>query len=650
MTTFKKIHEKSMVLPSHFTLVLAFCLCAIFLFSFHVSHAATNLTAYNRVKQLEGTFPFPAPEIQIDVGYFDVSSGKFVWSSGVKTGTASLKYIKLLRKASGVGLRSGPGNTSDLRSGGERLSLSQDPVTGQTLPASPSVVPTTVVHFSEINAVNAVLKFGIRNVLADGKIVVNGKTYTVPKNSSLSVKVGTSANVNFSISGTVTSTMPPRTFTGNLIIKRPAVIGAGAFTIPALPIAILYDPPQDNQLRNYAKYSETAIIGLTLATLASTAEGSSSPTTTEYQSTMALKDQISQASGALSQIPNPYAQAASAALGLIAGGLGSADATEINQVSEVRENSLVLKHSSSMVYETIEHLGPGLGDMYVILKNARIVWLGTPGKVKLALLGWDSKVITKAKILKEDLQQITSGAVTRGPKTGWDRETLQKILEVDPFAFGGQNPQLPAPRFQFAGNYEFIEPGACVTGIQEDETTSTDLNAKVNTSTRVENYSSGYLSFAGLGVTQSGTVTQSQTYGTSKLVTQGTKLASDMKLCSVNEMYDITLYRDTLFNVFAAKLTSRGNTSVATGTARDALGVAIVNKPITLTIGGKKFTTFTNAQGQYSFRSSLIPTGEGIVKYGATVLSPVTVRQLAVPQQQLEQTQPSGGFTLTPIR
>ncbi len=625
--------------------VALFVLGSTLLMPSEASHAAVNLTVYNRVKQLEGTFPFPAPSAQIDAGYLDGATGNFVWSSGVRSETASLRDRQLLRKASWAGSGIGLGGYRASGPFEERLALMQDPVTGSTLPAGTTSQPATIVHFAEINAVNAGVRFGLRNAGTAGTVVVNGRTYTIPANSYVMVPVGTSSLVAFKI------TFGYRTFSSTLLLRRPAVIGAGAFTIPALPITIVYDPPQDSQKRNYARYSETAIVGMTMSTISATTQGSSSPTTTEYQPLMGLKSEMTQVSTALSKVQNPYAQAAGAALGLIAGGLGSADATQVDQVSEAREGTLVFTNKDISAIQTIEHLGPGLGDSITVLRNARMVWLGTPGKVKLALLGWDTKVFFKAQTLKEDLQLISSGAATVGPKSGLDGETIRQILALDPFAFGGQSPRMPAPRFQYVESFGFPESGICYTKSYVEETSSSDLNARVTTSTRVANYSAGYLSFAGLGVTQTGAVSQSQVYGTSKLVTQGVSLVSDINLCAVSgDTYNITLYRDTLYNVLAAALTPTTTTPALSGFARNSAGIALVRMPVTLTVAGQKFTTFTDAQGQYAFKSSLIPSGAGTVAYG-TVVAPVTVvRQLSVQQPQLPQLQPSGGFTLTPAR
>ncbi|HVX30563.1 MAG TPA: hypothetical protein VHA53_08805, partial [Nitrolancea sp.] len=42
-----------------------------------------------------------------------------------------------------------------------------------------------------------------------------------------------------------------------LFVLRPPVVGIGAFTVPVLPMAIIYAPPQTEQRKNVATYSET---------------------------------------------------------------------------------------------------------------------------------------------------------------------------------------------------------------------------------------------------------------------------------------------------------------------------------------------------------------------------------------------------------
>ena len=65
------------------------------------------------------------------------------------------------------------------------------------------------------------------------------------------VDVGRAGDVTWSVkSGT-------RIYRDRVLLDRPRIIGAGAFTVPALPLAVVYEPPPDEHRLNQATYSVT---------------------------------------------------------------------------------------------------------------------------------------------------------------------------------------------------------------------------------------------------------------------------------------------------------------------------------------------------------------------------------------------------------
>ncbi|MGB7760853.1 MAG: hypothetical protein WBL61_13550 [Bryobacteraceae bacterium] len=74
---------------------------------------------------------------------------------------------------------------------------------------------------------------------------------------------------------------------------------------------------------------------------------------------------------------------------------------------------------------------------------------------------------------------------------------------------------------------------------------------------------------------------------------------------------DVVVYWDTLYSsfMFAFMFAFPSAPPAALGALTDAAGKALANQAITLTVGGKKFETFTNQQGQYRFYGA--PAGSG---------------------------------------
>src|SRR6185436_2615740 len=85
-----------------------------------------------------------------------------------------------------------------------------------------------------------------------------GSAFARAGQTSISINVGRLRTVKWTIrSGT-------KLHRDELTIKRPRIIGVGAFTIPALPVAVVYDPPQDPERSNSVVYTRTTSVGTTL--------------------------------------------------------------------------------------------------------------------------------------------------------------------------------------------------------------------------------------------------------------------------------------------------------------------------------------------------------------------------------------------------
>ena len=184
--------------------------------------ATTAQQAYDAIKKLEAnnTFPLPAPNKTVHVGNFDAATGKFKYA--IKTVT---------------------------------ITETEKSATGK-----PVILKSTAGEIKLANVVNLRLQFSVTNPKGTFTVAVAGiEVSAAAGGRSVTVDVGLSQSVRtpdgkistvdgFIRSGTVEALLQFR------IIRLPMVTG-GAFTLPAVPIALVYAPPPGSQNKNFAEYS-----------------------------------------------------------------------------------------------------------------------------------------------------------------------------------------------------------------------------------------------------------------------------------------------------------------------------------------------------------------------------------------------------------
>ena len=82
------------------------------------------------------------------------------------------------------------------------------------------------------------------------------------------------------------------------------------------------------------------------------------------------------------------------------------------------------------------------------------------------------------------------------------------------------------------------------------------------------------------------------------------------------EIYTVAIYYDRIFGTFAFKKVFPLKTDIVSGVALAADGRPMERQLVTLTVGGRKFSTRTDSEGRYSFRSSTIGGGDGRIEAG----------------------------------
>jgi hypothetical protein len=378
------------------------------------SLAQSPTQIYQQIKNLEGNFPLPTPKESVNVGSFDATTGTF-------TGKVS------------------------------RIVNSPPDDTGGNKPGERLVAP--VAH---VNAVAVELIFAVANRVGVFKVTANGvSALASPGQNSVTVSVGSATQVNWTVwSGS-------KSYSDTLVINRPQIIGAGAFIVPALPLAIVYEPPPDSRNKNKATYTKTSAIG-TKVTATFSHEGSTTVNAvpSQFAGVSNLKDKMSTLASLVKNAPGvPYAQQIAGALSTIASGLGSVSASETSGKINTSDHSLELTSQLQTTISTDENNGgPGVGDVVYYLKNPKLVWLAENGRVTLALLDRGMVSTVLVSNLKANLN------------TGWqglDPATVRDLLSLDPFAnptgreirrrtANGARLNLPLPsaRFSYQNTYE----------------------------------------------------------------------------------------------------------------------------------------------------------------------------------------------------
>jgi hypothetical protein len=250
-----------------------------------------------------------------------------------------------------------------------------------------------------------------------------------------------------------------------LFILRPPVVGMGAFTVPALPMTIVYAPQQGKLAKNSASYSDTESFTRTLTVSAS------SSTNTKTMQAYKPEDLIGKVAGAIgaviavvgtggaagaggASVAGAFAELGSALFGKAKDDVGStADAakqvqSELSLVSTIlggfdgspttsdggsittqQDQSLSVSLQTMTSYGSAAGLGPGVGDRIVYLKDVKLVWMAVNGEVGIVVLGYGGIGASSAKDLVDEHASLAAG---NPPRLGLDAKTIEALLALDP--------------------------------------------------------------------------------------------------------------------------------------------------------------------------------------------------------------------------
>lgn len=527
---------------------------------------------YNAIKAQEANFPIPRPSATFTVGTFNALTGTFTYA---------------------VPAYSESNDTYD------------PDIQGGPLKPSPSLKSIGGL-ITAMNIVNVQLRFNITNRQGrDFVLSVPGfaDVHAPAGQNFVTLDVGPVGGADFTL------TCGGKTFESQLpvAINRP-LVGAGAFAVPALPVAIVYAPPVDQNRKNTSTWSFGTTTG-TSTTLISAEQSSAATPEPQFNYPKDLANLMTTASGVVKLIPGGTTVAA--ALGAIASLLpklfGETDVTSSVGITSSNQSVLTLTISASEdVTTSAQSGGPGNGDLIYFLKNARLCWFTQGGPLQLALLGCDGIGSITAGFLKSQ-QSAQSGL---GPAT------IQALLALDTFVSGGPQAQLPKPRFALIKTAE-VNGGDWKYRLGYTFTQQ-DAKATIETKLTVTDMKEGWLSFLGIGPEQTGVTTVSSSFSKSTQNTAGSTITHLVDLVAAPmEIYSVQIYLDVIFGTFAYRLDVPLPKAVrVTGTVIDGAHKPIPFAEVTLVNNGREFVTRADAHGNYAFRSPSITPGKTVIRSG----------------------------------
>lgn len=560
---------------------------------------------YEDIKRLEGVFPIPTPSVTLNIGTFSGTSGAF---TGKKT---TIRYE----------------STADL--------FPTRP--GQTPPTPPAryvgdtKMITTIqgkrvqlktIYAPKVNAVDVLFSFQLNNPQASGFVVtINGTNYNYPPvSTSVSINVGKVSAVNWKI------TSGNKSYSDYVELRREPIIGVGAFTLPALPFALVYEPPPDNSHFNKAVYAYNHAIGSkTQTSLTFKRENTTQSRDLEWESLSNMRKILGAAAG-VAGYGGPKLQVAATVLNTMKkffDGLGDVVINQTTGTIGASEHELVFKELVGHSVDTGPNDGgPGVGDIIYYLKNPMVMWIADNTGVHLALL--DEVPLVKAvgvgflKANRNNPQELA--------KKGIDPAVVDDLLGLDPFAANATG-QPPLNRYELWGSFEPAATGAVDKGTLKKEWSVSDSRVSGTFSIKIKEERPGWLSFLGLGVTESRSSKFSSTFSNLSQVTQTEETLAQVEyFCAVDEAYAFEVYVDRVFGSFAFRSIPVGAVPHVSGTVVGANNRQLAKTDVMLMIGGKRYYTRTNQQGFYKFQSAAIRSGQAKLYVDNKVIKTLTLQ------------------------
>ncbi|HEV2763547.1 MAG TPA: carboxypeptidase-like regulatory domain-containing protein [Pyrinomonadaceae bacterium] len=519
---------------------------------------------FNLIRGQEVNFPFPVKKRTVTVGTFDAATGRFAYS--VPTFTEEFEP---------------PDGAGPVKP--------QKPLKGGVVNA--------------IGAIEVALRFRIKNRKGDAAVSIPGLPVVRAAADTLTVSVGAAESVEFTVSNN------NKSFTSELplgIIRF--TVGAGVFELPALPIAIIYAPPEDRSQKNVSKWTASETTGNTTSISVSDKKTTTRPAAVFSNASAmggAMRGMAKFLDALTLKFNSPEVKGIIKGLNLIADGLGSVSATESEGVSVTEQGSVRLSVGTQKTISTNPASGgPGSGDLIHYLKDVKLAWYAeSVGRIRVTVLGHGGIAATTVGLLKS------------GGETDLDPETTAEFLKLDPFVASGPSASLPPERFVLL---ETIDLNGGDISLTETYTVTTENSTQTTaTRTRVEKSQPGFLKFLGLGVTDEGSVETVVTHSSAVGSSESRTISNSIQLFArPDERYVVELYCDVIFGTFAYRQVRPSPRPLLEGTVSLGDGKALAGRVVTMFSDGRKYTTRTDASGRYAFHARGIRPGRFEVSVG----------------------------------
>ena len=542
-----------------------------------MSTPTTTLTPeqlYQLIKEVEAEIPVPAPFVTVEVGTFDAAAGKF---TGLTT-----------QVIAGIGPIEGETNIPPPGfQGSEYVYYSINAQGRETV----TRVPAPSVPVAPV-----LLQFNVTNFTGPWSVTVDGYTTNAAAGqASVSVNAWDITTHNWTLQAGGGGHQD------RLFIQRTESIpAAGGFTIPVLPVAIVYDPPADSEKLSTATYAQGNTFGNSITCDFNT--DSSQTVEATFADGTAFRAFLGVVATALTAVGGA---AASAGANINSGLAAFPSDQEIQQEGLTTDNSSTVTttySSTSTISATAYGGGPGVGDTIVYYKDVLVVWAYNDGSLQLCPIDWSLELFAASKI------QSDPGGV------GIATSDQQLLLSLDPFVAGGPSAQPPADRFTQPPPAEIpasIDYGGG-SGYMNSFTVTRDsktLSSTKSYTTDTNTFNPGQiLQMFGVG-TSTSQVTTALTTATEGDVSQTTTLTVNLA-SGPNDIFSVVIWYDSLFGTWAFQQLQPGSQPVASGSG------AAPGAVVKLESAGQVHVAVADAQGRYEFRAPNIAPGTAQVFVG----------------------------------
>lgn len=483
--------------------------------------------------------------------------------------------------------------------------------------------------FLPVRAGTVDLVFKVVNLPANRTfaVTIEGRTATSKrKATSVDIVVPPRVMVTFRVGSGSTS------FTEELWFDRPPILGC--FTLEALPITFVYEPPGSGSSQTYTTIEQ---VGTVVKTLSSRESSTTRPVRTPFSTVNDFINVLRGVGGLVSKADPEVGGAVKTAGDILEAAWGKSETNETISHTVTEEKTLSIQVTRKSAIVTSAHLGPGRGDIIHYLVKPVFAWLATQNYrskelfLTVSLLGYKATAALSAEDLRigtlsEPSRQAQNLLLVADPLTPEYRQSrspfgFRKVLKwprstasvQDAPAHGNPAPDRLVPAFPF--EYHFA--GGRREEVFKHTIEESDLTAETTIHTRTTTEVGGFLSYVATNVPQTGETSLSTTQGASEQTTVSSTVEVKVVFESqVGEGHIVQVYYDKIYGTFAFQEVDPSATSVS-GVVSDQANRPVPNQEVSIELAdGRVLVTHTDSQGRYRFRSRLLKPGRLVVAVG----------------------------------